>query len=78
VGLLHLIRLYDVVVPLEVKREVVDIGKEKGHADALLVEKAIEDSWIEVIKVEVNEKFAEIARSAGLHEAEIGVVYYAY
>lgn len=78
VGLLHLIRIYDVVIPQEVKREVVDVGKEKGYADAILVEKAIEDGWIKVIRVKVDEKFAKIARLAGLHEAEIGVVYYAF
>ena len=77
-GLLHLIKLYDVAIPQEVKREVVDAGKEKGYTDAFLVEKAIDDGWIEVIEVEVDRKFSEIARLAGLHEAEIGVVYYAY
>ena len=77
-GLLNLITLYDVVITQEVKREVVDVGKEKGYLDAFLVEKAIDDGWIKVIEVKVNEKFAEIARLAGLHEAEIGVVYYAY
>jgi len=77
-GLLHLIKLYDVAIPQEVKREVVDAGKEKGYTDAFLIEKAIDDGWIEVIEVEVDRKFSEIARLAGLHEAEIGVVYYAY
>lgn len=78
VGLLHLIRIYDdVFVPKEVKYEVVDVGKAKGFPDAFLVERAIKDGWIRVIEVEVDEEFAKIA-SAGLHEAEIGVVYYAY
>jgi len=77
-GLLHLIKLYDILIPQEVKREVVDVGKEKGYSDAFLVEKAIDDGWIRVIEIKVDEKFAEIARLAGLHEAEIGVVYYAY
>jgi len=77
-GLLHLIKLYDVIIPKEVKREVVDVGKAKGYSDAFLVEKAIEDGWISVIEVKIDKKFAEIARLAGLHEAEIGMVYYAY
>jgi len=77
-GLLHLIKLYDVVIPREVKREVVDVGKERGYSDAFLVEEAIKDGWIKVIEVNVNRKFAEIAKLAGLHEAEICVVYYAY
>ncbi len=43
VGLLHLIKLYDVVIPQEVKREVVDVGKEKGYPDAFLIESAIKE-----------------------------------
>ncbi len=78
VGLLELIKLYDTVIPLEVKYEVVDKGKEKGFTDALLVEKAIEDGWIKVIDVSVDDKFAKAAEVAGLHKAEITVVYYAY
>ena len=30
VGLLHLINLYNVVIPQEVKREVVDVVRRKG------------------------------------------------
>lgn len=78
VGLLELIKLYDTVILLEVKYEVVDRGKEKGFTDALLVEKAIEDGWIKVIDVSVDDKFAKAAEVAGLHKAEITVVYYAY
>jgi len=77
-GLLELIKLYDTVIPLEVKYEVVDKGKEKGFTDALLVEKAIEEGWIKVIDVSVDDKFAKAAEVAGLHKAEIAVVYYAY
>ena len=78
VGLLELIKLYDVLIPVEVKYEVVDKGKEKGFTDALLVEKAIEDGLIKVINVSVDDKFAKAAEIAGLHKAEIAVVYYAY
>ncbi|RUM33295.1 MAG: hypothetical protein DSY33_04735 [Archaeoglobus sp.] len=78
-GLLHLIRIYDdVVIPKEVKHEIVDIGKANGYSDAFLVEKAIKNGWIKVIEVKVNEEFARITRMAGLHDAEIGVIYYAY
>ncbi|ALM74001.1 hypothetical protein TBCH5v1_0021 [Thermococcus barophilus] len=78
VGLLHLLKNYNVVIPHEVKYEVVDVGKERGYADAFLVERAIEDGWIRVINVSVDKKFADIAKLAGLHEAETTVVYYAY
>ena len=78
VGLLKLIKLYDIVIPVEVKYEVVDKGKEKRFTDALLVEKAIEEGWIKVINVSIDDKFAKAAEVAGLHKAEITVIYYAY
>jgi|Deesub1362A_J573_1020465.scaffolds.fasta_scaffold00005_68 predicted nucleic acid-binding protein len=37
-----------VVIPEEVKMEVVDRGKEREKQDAYLVEKAIKDGWIKV------------------------------
>jgi len=77
-GLLELIKLYDTVIPLEVKYEVVDKGKEKGFTDALLIEKATEEGWIKVIDVSVDDKFAKAAEVAGLHKAEISVIHYAY
>ena len=77
-GLLDLIGIYDVVVPVEVKHEVVDRGKEKGFTDALLIERALEEGWIRVINVNVSAEFAKAAEIAGLHEAEISVVYHAY
>ncbi len=76
-GLLDLLQLYNVVIPVEVKYEVVDRGKEKGFSDAFLVEKAVED-WIGIVDLEVDSKFDRVARVAGLHEAEITVIYYAY
>lgn len=76
-GLLDLLQLYNVVIPAEVKYEVVDRGKEKGFSDAFLVEKAVED-WIGTFDLEVESRFERVARVAGLHEAEINVIYYAY
>ena len=57
------------MIPQGVKREVVDVGKARGYSDAFLVERAIEDGWIKSIDVNVDYKFAEIARLARLHEA---------
>lgn len=76
-GLLDLLQLYNVVIPAEVKYEVVDRGKEKGFSDAFLVEKAVED-WIGTFDSEIESRFERVARVAGLHEAEITVIYYAY
>ena len=77
-GLLELIRLYDTVIPREVKVEVVDRGRERGFADALLVEQAVEAGWLRVVEVKLGRRFAEAAEVAGLQRAEIMVVYYAY
>jgi len=77
-GLLEFIKLYDVLIPSEVKYEVVDRGKEKGFSDAVQIEKAIEDGWIRVIDVDMGNRFAKAAEIAGLHKAEVSVIYYAY
>jgi len=41
-----------VLIPEEVKMEVVDRGKEQGEKDAPLVEKAIREGWLRVMKTE--------------------------
>lgn len=43
----------EVFIPEEVKVEVVDKGKQIGERDAYVVEKAIEDGWLKVLRVEV-------------------------
>ncbi|NHI94971.1 MAG: hypothetical protein EAX96_20950 [Candidatus Lokiarchaeota archaeon] len=78
VGLLHLLKEYNVFIPKEVVIEVVDRGKEKGHGDAILIENAIKEGWIQIINIESDEKFKSTADIAGLHEAEIPVIFYAY
>lgn len=45
----------EVLIPEEVKAEVVDKGKQLGEGDAYVVEKAIEDGWLKVLKAEVLE-----------------------
>ncbi|MBS7651355.1 MAG: DUF3368 domain-containing protein [Candidatus Bathyarchaeia archaeon] len=42
----------EVLVPQEVKVEVVDKGKQLGEGDAYIIEKAISDGWIKVLNVE--------------------------
>ncbi len=77
-NLLKLLRLYKTVIPTQVKAEVVDMGKAKGFSDAVLVEQAIERGLLSVVEVEVPSRIAEAAEVAGLHDAEIAVVYHAY
>lgn len=60
------------------KVEAVDRGREKGFSDAVHVEEAINEGWMRVEKIRPSERFADIARIAGLQTAEVSVVYYAY
>ena len=45
-----------------------------GVIDALLVEKAIEEGWIKIINVNIDDKFVKIAEVAGLHKTEVTVL----
>ena len=44
-----------------------------GVIDALLVEKAIEEGWIKIINVNIDDKFVKTAK-AGLHKTEVAVL----
>jgi predicted nucleic acid-binding protein len=76
-ALLH--ELYgEVISPAEVKSEVIDRGQEKGYADAIKIQEAIEAGWMKVEEVTVGRKFATAAKVAGLRDAELAVAYHAY
>lgn len=80
VSLINILKeLYNqVLIPLEVKIEAIDKGKEKGFPDAILIEEALNEGWIKVINVKPSKKFSTLAEIAGLHEAEIKVIWLAY
>lgn len=42
---------HEIIIPAEVKREVVDRGKEQNCLDAFVVEEAIREGWIKIRKV---------------------------
>jgi predicted nucleic acid-binding protein len=69
---------HSIIIPEEVKTEIVDKGKEKGHSDALQIEKAIQHGWIKTIRVKLNSDFQKAAKTAGLRKAEASVVQYEY
>ncbi len=75
--LLILLQLYEILIPEEVRYEVVDIGRKKGHPDALLIEKKIKEGEIKVVSVKVPEEFLVLAEEFGAHPAEASVIYYA-
>jgi predicted nucleic acid-binding protein len=79
IGLLNLLRetFSTITIPLEVKAEVVDRGKEKGFADAFLTEEAIQNGWIKVVDVKMPSEFLELCRQAGVDKGEAEVLRYA-
>jgi len=76
IGLLHLLRelFSTVTIPSEVKAEVVDRGKERGYADAILVEEAVRKGWIRVVDVKMPEEFVRLCREAGVDDGEAQVL----
>lgn len=53
-----------VLIEEEVKRETIDKGKEDGASDALVIENAVTDGWIEVEKIDEDKSFT------GIHKGE--------
>ncbi|KXB02109.1 hypothetical protein AKJ43_02470 [candidate division MSBL1 archaeon SCGC-AAA261D19] len=68
IGKLPLLKEFfgEVLIAEEVKREVVDRGKERGSPDAFVVEKAMNEGWIRVEGTKRMEKLEEF----GIHEGE--------
>ena len=77
---LHILQslYHTILIPNEVKNETVDKGKEKGHSDALQIEKAIQQGWIKTIQIKLNPTFQKAAKTAGLTNAEAVVIQHAY
>ncbi|MEM3087974.1 MAG: hypothetical protein QXP20_02525, partial [Candidatus Bathyarchaeia archaeon] len=42
------------------------------------IEKAINEGWIRIKKIEPNKGLIEVAKIAGLQVAEVAIIYYAY
>jgi len=62
-----------VAIPIDVKIEVVDRGKEEGAADAFLIEKEIQDGWIITVETAKN-GVKEIAEHVGLDIGESAAI----
>lgn len=63
----------EVVIPYEVKLEVVEKGKEEGAADAFLIESEIKAGWISVDQSK-SSGAKEIADSAGIEIGEASAI----
>ena len=69
VGKLELLKIFgEIYIPEEVKVEVVDRGKALGEQDVYVVEQAIKEGWIKVLKTE------PIEIPIKLHPGEIAVL----
>ncbi len=79
IGLLDLLRetYSTITIPLEVRAEAAGRGKEKGFADAFLIEEAIRTGWIQVVDVKMPGEFLELCRHAGVDKGEAEVLRYA-
>ncbi len=66
-GKLYLMReLFEkVLIEEEVKQETIDRGKEEGAADALIIEDAVDEGWIEVMKINEEKSFTGIHKGEG-------------
>ena len=64
----------EVVIPYAVKEEVVERGKEKGKADAFLIEEGLKEGWIVTVE---DIDMGEIAERAGIEEAEAIAIMHA-
>ncbi len=64
-------------IPSEVKAEVVDRGKERGFADAIQVDEAVGEGWIQVVHVEMPEEFVRLCGEAGVDKGEAQVLRFA-
>ncbi len=58
-----------VLIPEEVKKEVVDRGKKEKSSDAVIVERALKEGWIEVRKISVIKELEEFGIDLGDVEA---------
>ncbi|MEA1866000.1 MAG: hypothetical protein U9N46_12590 [Euryarchaeota archaeon] len=63
-----------VIIPVDVKIEVVDRGKEEGAADAFLIESEIRAGWIVIDEINTNNSIKEIAESAGIEIGETAAI----
>ena len=66
-GKLYLLReIFErVLIEEEVKRETIDRGKEEGAPDALVIEDAVKEGWIEIEKIKEEKRFSGIHKGEG-------------
>lgn len=63
-----------IIIPKEVENEIVIEGKKRNYIDAIEVEKAINDKWITVEPVQIN----NIIKNTGIDKGEAEAISLAY
>lgn len=63
-----------ILVPDEVKKEVVDQGKRKNQIDAIEIERGIDEGWIKLKSVEIE----DILDNSGIDKGEAEAISLAY
>ncbi|MGP8322359.1 MAG: hypothetical protein ACT6FE_08610 [Methanosarcinaceae archaeon] len=63
-----------VVIPIDVKIEVVDRGKAEGAADAFLIEEEMNAGWIVIGETAASENVKEIAEHVGIDTGESAAI----
>jgi len=63
-----------VVIPIDVRIEVVNRGKEEGAVDAFLIESEIRDGWIVIEEIITDDSVKEIAKSVGIDIGESAAI----
>src|SRR3989344_3995870 len=58
----------EIIIPKEVYEEVVIKGKEEKFFDALIVEKVINEGWLKIKEVEIEEQIKNFAPEIDLGE----------
>jgi len=73
-GKLHLLKdiFIQVQIPPEVKVETIDRGKTKGHPDAYVIEQALNDGWLVLtpLTIENTKKSETLAQMTGIDVGE--------
>ena len=63
-----------VVIPIDVKIEVVDCGKAEGAADAFLIEEEMNAGWIVIGETAASGNVKEIAEHVGIDAGESAAI----
>lgn len=65
-----LAKLMSIKIPLEVKKEAVDMGKENNYQDAFEIEKLISKNLVEIKEVKNHKEVSELMKKYNIEKGE--------